>query len=177
MEYEEYLFIPKERVGVLIGEKGAIKRQIEKRTGVKLRINSDGEVDVERPEDADPLLAIKAGEIVKAIGRGFSPEKALKLLSEDVYMRTVELEDVVGKSERAIKRQRARLIGVKGKVRKILEEATGTQLSICGKTVTIIGPLENVELACEAVVMIAEGMRHGDVYRLVERKAKSLDKF
>ena len=169
MEYEEIILVPHERLGVLIGEDGKTKQMIEDRMGFKLEINSKtGEVLVKRGED-DAGMALKAVDIVKAIARGFSPEHALALLAEDIYLRIVELEDLV-RNDKDLIRQRARLIGSGGKARKMLEEYTGAHISIYGKTVAIIGTAEDVALAAEAVAKLATGTPHGDVYKEIKKR-------
>ena len=75
------LNIPKERVGVLVGPQGSVKKRIEEALGVKLTIDSgSGAVKIElakRPEEGgDPVALFKARDVVQAIGRGFSPERA-----------------------------------------------------------------------------------------------------
>ena len=131
--------IPKERVGALIGEKGETKALVQKRTGVKLIISSEGEVDIEEnPED--PVASLKVMDFVKAVGRGFSPQRAMRLLEEDEYLEVIEIADYIGskKPEQTI-RVRARLIGSQGKTRKIIEDLTGVNMSIFGSTVCLIG--------------------------------------
>ncbi|HPP45027.1 MAG TPA: KH domain-containing protein, partial [Methanomassiliicoccaceae archaeon] len=48
--------IPQDRVGVLIGEGGETKELIERRAGVRLRIDSEGEVNIQ-DNPQDPLAA------------------------------------------------------------------------------------------------------------------------
>lgn len=81
---EEYVKIPKDRIAVLIGKKGQTKKEIEKRTKTKITIDSEtGEVWItSTKETEDPLAVWKARDIVLAIGRGFSPERAFRLLNE-----------------------------------------------------------------------------------------------
>ena len=74
-EFSYELKIPKERVAVLIGKKGEIKKQIEQATNTKLKIDSkEGDVEISG-EDALKLYATR--EIIRAIGRGFNPEIAM----------------------------------------------------------------------------------------------------
>ena len=80
------------RVAVLIGPKGEVRRYIEDRAGVTLDIDSkDGSVVVHEEEAKDPFLAMRAGDIVKAIGRGFSPEHAFALLRDDYYFNLMDI--------------------------------------------------------------------------------------
>ena len=56
----KYLKIPVERIGVLIGKNGENKEKIEKRTNVKINIDSKlGEITIEDQNIDDPLNIIK----------------------------------------------------------------------------------------------------------------------
>ena len=89
----QFVRIPAERVAVLIGEDGCTKRAIAKRTKCKLSI-SEGEVSIE----GDPVDEWSARDIVHAIGRGFSPEKAFFLLAEGAVLDVIELGDLTPNS-------------------------------------------------------------------------------
>ena len=169
MNYEEVVLVPHERLGVVIGEKGITKKMIEDRSGLELQINSKtGEVKIER-NDENASIALKTIDIIVAIARGFSAEQAINLLNDDIYLKVIHLPEIV-RNEKDLARQRARLIGTKGKARHMLEEYTGTHISIYGKTVAIIGDAEAVELAAEAVVKLAGGTPHGDVYKEIQKR-------
>jgi ribosomal RNA assembly protein len=172
----EYLKIPKERVGVLIGPNGKTKQTIENITKTSINIDSEaGSIAISPHEDAeDPLAVWKARYMVKAIGRGFNPEIALKLIDDDVMLEIINLPDYVGKSKKAVLRQKGRIIGKDGKTRDIITEMTGTYVSIYGKTVSLIGEMEHLRIAKEAVEMILDGTRHKTVYSFLERKKQEM---
>ena len=98
--------IPKERVGALIGDNGEIKELIEKRAGVRLYIDSDGEIKVEENPN-DPLAALKVMDLIKAIGRGFAPHRAMRLLDEDEYLEVIDISYFVGKKSNRLSRVRS----------------------------------------------------------------------
>ena len=106
MPSEEYLKIPCERVGVLIGKNGEVKARIERLTQTELEIDSEtGAVtSYPRMNSKIPYHPGRPGNIVKAIGRGFNPEIALKLLDDDVALDITKITDYVGKSKKAIAR-------------------------------------------------------------------------
>jgi len=80
----KYLKVPMDRIGALIGHKGETKKDLEDRLGVKLDIDSKtGEVTIDDHEVEDPLMVIKMENIIKAVGRGFSPEKAFLLMKDN----------------------------------------------------------------------------------------------
>ncbi|BAA30678.1 KH domain-containing protein [Pyrococcus horikoshii] len=175
---EEYVKIPKDRIAVLIGKKGQTKKEIEKRTKTKITIDSEtGEVWItSTKETEDPLAVWKARDIVLAIGRGFSPERAFRLLNEGEYLEIINLTDIIiGNEKNALPRVRGRIIGRKGRTRQIIEEMSGASVSVYGKTVAIIGNPIQIEIAKTAIEKLARGSPHGSVYRYLERRKKDLE--
>lgn len=172
MPTTEYLKIPQDRVGVLIGKNGETKGKIEKITKTLLDIDGEeGTVAVSPTENMeDPLGAWKTNHIVKAIGRGFNPETALKLNEDDIYLEIIKLTLYIGKSKKALARHKGRIIGKDGKTRDIIINMAEVSMAVYGKTVSIIGELENVMVAKEAVEMILNGSRHKSVYGFLEAK-------
>ncbi|MBI2650531.1 RNA-processing protein, partial [Candidatus Woesearchaeota archaeon] len=74
VEYSYELKVPRNRVAVIIGKEGSIKKEIEESTKTKLNIDSkEGDIFVSG-EDALGLYTAK--EIIKAISRGFNPNIA-----------------------------------------------------------------------------------------------------
>ena len=100
----DFVSIPDERIGVLIGEKGFVKRQIEKRGSVKLSVEGNT-VSIE----GDGLAAFKARDVVQAIGRGFNPEFAMMLFGDEYVFEMINLGDVG--PEHSWNRLRGRVIG------------------------------------------------------------------
>lgn len=173
-QQQEFVRIPQERIGVLVGKSGEVKAEIEKILEVRIHIDSeDGVVTIENVGE-DVLACWTGRDIIKAIGRGFAPGKAMRLVSDDYALEIIELQDYIGRSKKAMARQKARIIGSKGKTRRHIEEATGASLAIAGKTAAIIGQHDEVAVAKEAVVKLLDGVPHSAVYRYLERKARDL---
>jgi len=165
---QEEIKIPRERIAILIGEKGVTKRKIEKLTKSRLDVSSkEGDVFI---EGEDSLMVIIASHIVKAIGRGFNPNIAMGLARDDTIMEIVNMQDYTGSSKKSEERLRSRIIGTGGKARKTLEIMTDTQISIYGKTVAIIGKPESVFLARRAVEIILNGAPHSHAYMWVRKQ-------
>jgi len=165
--YKDYIQIPVERVGVLIGKGGSVKREIEETYGVKLDIEgSTGRICIELLDTSDPSNLLTVKNIIQAIGHGISPEKALKIFSEeDAALHIIDLKYILGDSRSNLTRVKGRLIGEKGKARKLIEELTNTAISISEHTVAIAGKLENVEVARRAIEMLISGSPHSVVWR------------
>jgi ribosomal RNA assembly protein len=174
-----FVKIPKERVGVLVGPEGKIRALIEQRLNVKLKIDSEsGDVEISlSPSAPDPTSLFRAKDIVTAIGRGFSPEHAFKLLdNEEAVLEVIDLHEKIGKSEADLKRLKGRVIGKDGRTRSLIEELTETNVSVYGHTISIIGGGEQVEIAKQAVRMLLRGSLHSTVYRFLHKKRRDLKK-
>jgi ribosomal RNA assembly protein len=168
---QQLVKIPEDRVGALVGKEGAVKAEIEKRCKVKLDVDgATGDVVISCGSDAvseaDPF---KASEVVTAIGRGFSPAKAMTLFEEGRQLTLVDLRAYSGKSENALTRIRSRLIGSEGKARKIIEQLSETQISIYGHTVAIIGLSGQARVAQDAIEKLASGGTHKATYQMLQK--------
>ena len=165
----DYVRIPASRIGAVIGPKGRTKRKLEEISGCKLTIDSaEGLVEIKQKNKEDALKNLQLTSAVKAIGRGFNPEKAYQLLEMDYYLEIVDIRDYVGRSKKRLGIIRGRLIGREGKTRHIIEDMTGCDLVIQGHRVSIISDLDGLEAAKVAVSMVLAGSEHGSVYKYLE---------
>ena len=154
----DFVRIPAERVRVLLGPDDATKRKIEKKCNVELIVDADGGVEI--VGDAADVFFVH--EIVKAIGRGFSAETALRLLGNDYGLYVIPLKELLS-SENAITRLKGRVIGENGKIKAAIEDATDAYLSIYGNTISVIARIDTMEYAKEAIGMLIDGARHTSV--------------
>ena len=174
-----FVRIPKERVGVLIGPEGKVKHDIEERMQTKLEIESDaGGVTITLDDKAtDPSLLLRAKDVVTAIGRGFSPDEAFRLIrNEDTAFDFIDLRAIFDRSESDIRRVKSRIIGMNGKTRRTIEELTEADVVIYGHTVGIIGTFEQMDAARNAIQMIIQGCEHHTVYNYLQKKRRELKK-
>ena len=171
----KYLKIPMERVAILIGHNGETKNEIEKRSGLRINIDSKlGEVVIDDHEIEDPLIVIKIVNIVKAIGRGFSPQNAYRLFNDDADFFIFDLYDYVGKKQSHIRRLKSRIIGREGKTKRVLEELTDSSISIYGHTISIISDINRINILKKSIDMLLTGSKHATVYRFVENQIREL---
>ncbi len=169
MSFEKLIRIPNDRVGVLIGKSGNVKSKIEESCYVSLDIDGDtGEVFVRTQGDVDKIQPFKAMEIVTAIGRGFSPENAMTLLKGENALHVIDLREFAGKSNANVERIKGRIIGEGGRARRNMENLSGTNISVYGRTVSIIGDSSKLRLAVDAISSISSGSMHGAVYTKLE---------
>lgn len=171
---EEFIYelkIPKERIAVLIGVKGNIKKEIEDATKTKIKVDSkEGDIFV---SGGDGLSLYTAREVIRAIGRGFNPDIALLLLKPDYMFEMVDIGDYARTPE-AAKRLKGRVIGSEGKSRKLIEELTESYISVYGKTVSIIGATDSAAVARQAVETLLNGSPHSTVYKMLEKKRRDI---
>ena len=166
--YSEELKVSKERIPILIGKNGTTRRQIEARTKTKLRVDSkEGDVQISSEE---PINLYVAKLVVTAIARGFNPELSLLLLREDMGLEIIYLPDVIGKNKNKVLRQKSRIIGTDGKSKKTIEELTNTNISVHGKTISVIGLFNDALVARKAIEKLVQGSKHGNVYRWIEKQ-------
>ncbi len=172
---QEFLKIPKARIAVLIGSRGKTKKAIEKKTSCRIEIDSDeGEIEITaKPQNAASFYI--ALNMIKAIGRGFSPERAFLLMEHNNGLEIVSITDwVKGKKELATKR--GRIIGKEGRAREEIEQKTDCFIAVQGKTIAIIGDFENLSKAKQAVEMLLKGARHQKVFEFLNQ-SKRIGKF
>jgi len=129
--------------------------------------------DLYETDAPDPVMALKARDIVHAMARGFSEDRAFRLLDEDAYLEILDIKDFAHSRNR-VAQIRARLIGTRGKTRRIIEELTGVDVSVWGHTIALIGGTFEMVIARDAVIMLLRGSEHKTVYRFLERKRADL---
>ena len=174
----KYLKIPLERIGVLIGPNGITKKDLEEKSGVKINIDSkNGEVTIDENSSIDPLMILKVENIINAISRGFSPDKAFLLFSDEADFFIFDLRDYVGKKDSHIRRLKSRIIGSEGKTKRVLEDLTNSKLSIYGHTVSIISDIMRMNILKKSIDMLLTGSKHATVYHHIETQIKELKRF
>lgn len=171
---QEYLYelkVPKERIAVLIGKNGEIKKNIEAATKTRVDIDSkEGDVFLKGDE---PISLYVARDVIRAISRGFNPDIAMLLLKQDYVFELIDLKDYV-KNKKQMPRLKGRVIGKEGKSRRNIETLTETYICVYGKTIGIIGMIENATLAKRAVCALLGGSPHATVYKWLEKQRKEL---
>jgi ribosomal RNA assembly protein len=181
LSFQHLIKVPDDRIGVLIGKNGRVKREIEDKCKVQIEIDSqNGDAVISSASSTlSEMQPFKAMEIISAISRGFSPQRAYRLFDdEELMLQIIDLKDYTGKSANTMDRMKGRLIGQSGKSRKTIEELSGVYMSVSGHSVALIGKYEEVRLANDAVTMILKGSTHKTVYTMLQdaRRKNKLEK-
>jgi ribosomal RNA assembly protein len=149
-----------------LGPQGNVKRRIEKEFNVTLSVSSDsGDIEIDlSPGNDDVSILWTVRNVIQAIGRGFSPNRAITLINEENDLYIIDLVDYVGTGKKAHSRVKGRVIGRNGKSRILLEELTDCFICVYGGTIAIIGPHEALPSAKEAILMLVKGAFHKTVW-------------
>jgi len=173
VSFHQAVRVPDDRIGVIIGREGKVKDEIQEKCKVLIRVDSDsGNVMVSSNGSVPMEQAFKAIEIISAISKGFSPERAYRLFTEDIILQVIDLNDYAGRSSNHMARLKGRIIGEGGKSRKTIEDLTGTNISIYRHTVSIIGTFEDTKIATDAILHLVKGSSHKAVYNALQDKRR-----
>ena len=173
----ETIRVPAERIGVIVGHNGRVRKRVEQLTNSKIEISSEGVVTVTSPTDTeDPVLAWKARDMIRAMARGFSPKNALTLIDDETRLVIISLRDQIGDSPSQLKRVAGRLIGESGRTRRVIETVAEVKISVYGHTVSLIGTDPGLEYATRAVGMLIDGAPHGTVYKYLEKMRREMNR-
>jgi len=157
------LRIPEDRIAVLIGENGETKERIEEDSGCEIEIK-DNLVTVE----GDVLDEMDAFNIVKAVGRGFNPDKALNLVEKDKILHLIDIKNFA-ETTNSQKRLKGIVIGRDGETRRHLKKEGNVAISVYGKTVGIIGVAQNIQIVGEVIKQLLNGRSHSSAYSYLEK--------
>lgn len=138
---------------------------------IKVSIDESlGSVTIEPRSESTPIENLfKAKNYIEAVGLGFDPEHAERLLEDDQILLIIDLKDQLRLPENHLRRIKARIIGENGRVKKNLEEMSGCYISVYEDTVAIIGDYESANAVKEAIELIIQGREHSTVYRYLRR--------
>ena len=162
------LAIPRNRINAF---KSEVLKQVGERGSVSLSLDKDaGSISIESLGENGGSEWI-AEQVLRAVALGFEPKHAFKLFNDDFFLEEIDLKQALGK-EKAIERQKARVIGSEGKVKKTIEALSGAFLAISGDSIAVLGRFEDLKLAKDAVYQLLEGKQVSTVYGFLEKYSK-----
>ncbi len=171
MRFRQTVRVPSDRIGALLGKGGKTKKWLEETFKIRLIVDSNtGEATIESLTDTLETDTLKAIEVVNAIARGFSQGRAARLKLDDTILSIMDLRSYQGKSSNSLTRVRGRIIGESGRARRVIEELTRAEVSVYGHTIAIIGRIDEVKLAEDALDILASGGPHRVAYQLLQKR-------
>lgn len=170
-----FVKIPEFRVGALIGKEGKTKSELERMAECKIIIDSQtGEVELsQKTAKTNPVVFYKLELVIKAIGRGFAPEKAQLLLDDDTTLSIINLEDIYIKTKKLMVTKKGRVIGTDGTVRKFLEDMLDCFVSVQGKTIAVIGKTSDARVCHAAIMRLLNGANIQSVKNYIQKLVKA----
>ncbi|MFH1802707.1 MAG: hypothetical protein ABH864_04655 [archaeon] len=140
------------------------RKELEEKLGVKIKVvKSDVTFSGETLKEYDAL------QVFEAIKFGFSVKKALLLKNEDYVFRIVHIKE---HTKRNLADVKSRLIGKKGKTRRVFAATSGCEILITDAEVGIIGDVMDVENAEIAVINLIKGSKQTNMYKFLEKQNK-----
>jgi len=138
------------------------RKKLETRLNVKIT-NRGREIYIEgKPEDEHI-----AEKVVDALNFGFPFSKAIAIKTEEAEFEIINIKDHTRKKN--LERIRARIIGTKGKTLKTLSDLTECGFELKDNQIGIIGDPELIKNAQEAITLIIQGSKQGNVYSYLEK--------
>jgi len=113
-----------------------------------------------------------AYEILEAIASGFDFDTAILLKDENFIFKKVPLKSYASSSRLEV--VKGRIIGSKGKSKRVIEKLTECDLCLCDNHVSLIGKAEHVEVACKAIQSLIRGAKHANVFKFLEKERAHL---
>lgn len=161
---KDFVKIPKKRINLLRKNSKQFENA-EELSKTKIMIEEE-DIAIE----GDSFDVYKTKSVIKAFGRGFDLKEALNLLDDDYGLEIINLPDLINSEKRMIV-VKGRIIGNEGKTKKLIEEYTDTKIAVQGKTVSILGRWDKINLSKEAVLKLINGASHQALYRWLERNS------
>lgn len=117
--------------------------------------------------DSNPYNEFESQRVFDAINLGFSVEKSLKVLDEEIGFIKINIKDYSNTKNLSV--VKSRIIGTHGKTKKTIEQITKCDISIHDNYVGIIGPAEIIENALVAMTNVIKGTKQSNAYKYLER--------
>jgi ribosomal RNA assembly protein len=136
---------------------------------IRLELDQNGQISIGSKNTFDEHLMSK---VLDALALGFELESALHLFNVDFTLISLNVSNYRNQSQRA--RTRARIIGAKGRTKKTIEQLSGCDLIISGNVVSILGKVDHVKTAVNAVESLLRGSKTANVYSYLERSQEKL---
>lgn len=140
------------------------KEKIEKEKDIKIKINSSKKT---AEINGSALDEYEVQNILEAISFGFSAQKAIALLNEDIEFRKINIKDFTRRKN--LRDVRSRIIGKKGKIKHTIEELSGCSIILKDNALGILGDIEFIDTVITALGNIAKGSKASNVYSYLER--------
>lgn len=138
------------------------QKELEDKLNVKISVKGTS-VAIEGNDELSKYFATR---VIEALDYRFLVDDAMLLKDEEFDFRVVKIKDHTNRRDMNV--IKGRIIGTKGKTLNALNELTGCEFAVKGNEVAIIGPVERIHEAEQAVISLVKGSKQGNVYAHLE---------
>lgn len=142
------------------------KRELEEHFNIEIT-NRGKLIFINSEDPMNEFLAVKA---IDALNMGLPLENVISLKDEDFAFEKIPIKSITKRTN--IREVRGRLIGVNRSSLDMIENISDCALCVHDSTVGIIGRLEKLEDARQAIKSLIQGSKHTSVYSKLERRKK-----
>ncbi|MEM1535642.1 MAG: KH domain-containing protein [Candidatus Pacearchaeota archaeon] len=158
-------------LGRILGKRKKNIAKIEKALKCKIVLEKNKDITIKAPS-GKAVEEYLTEEILEALALGFNVETALLLQDTDYVLKVIDLKNYAHGSR--LNTVISRIIGKKGKAKRVIQELSHCHIIISGHKVGIIGKIESVELASQAIEKLIRGAPHSNVFKFLERSQEYL---
>ncbi len=137
------------------------KEKLEKELGVKIFV--DGKKIL---IEGSGVAEYESEIVFAAIDFGFTIKQALSLKDEEKMFRKIHIKE---HTKRNLKDVLARVIGIKGKAKRTMEDISNCRILIKEKEIGVLGDVEDVDNVITAIIHIIKGSKQSNMYSYLER--------
>jgi len=138
------------------------KNKLEKNLGINVTVKGE-EVTIDGPAENEYV----AEKVIEALDFGFPFSVALLIKEEDFIFEALNIKNYTKRKDLAA--VRARIIGKEGRTLKTLNGLTKCYFEVKDNSVGIIGEPERIRYSNEAIISLARGAKHSNVYSFLEK--------
>ncbi|MEN7982307.1 MAG: hypothetical protein ABFQ65_02585 [Nanoarchaeota archaeon] len=138
------------------------RRRLEKELDIRIT-NRGREVKIKGLPENEYI----AEKVISAINFGFEYSDAIQIKEEDFEFEILNIKDYTKKQN--LESVRGRIIGTKGKTLNTLGNLTGSILELKDNWVGIVGPVNTIKNAQNAVISIIQGAKQSNAYKFLEK--------
>ncbi len=167
-----YVNVPDDRMNLL---KTQMKDKLEYETGAEISI--DEQIKTVNVNHTDSIKELDVKKVIEAISMGFKLSIALQLFRKPpAQFEKINIRDLT-RNQKEFRRQKGRIIGKDGRTKEVISELTDTNIVVNKDSVGIVGSLNDVMKARDAILQLIDGSPHALVYnKLEEYKASKSNK-
>jgi ribosomal RNA assembly protein len=157
------MFLKKNITGKILKD----RKKIESKLNIKIKINgSNLEIS------GDEFGIYIAERVIEALEKNFPVHIALLLSEENYMLENLQIKSITNRKN--LVTIRARIIGKEGKTLKLMSELSDCYITLNDNVVSIIGPVEKIKEAENAVKGLILGSKQTSVFRYLEKSRKKI---